>query len=192
MIEPTSINQAGFRYVPGYLDENCADSLLCWFLTETIWRSEEVTLFGKRHLVPRLIAWFGSRGQSYRYSGQDHIAQGWPGELLSLRSRIGGELGSLPDFLLLNRYRSGEDAMGWHTDDEVQPLAAGPLSHYIASVSLGATRRFLLRPCADQPSVPLDLEHGSLLLMDPRIPHTLPRTRRSVTERVNASFRVLT
>lgn len=75
--------------------------------------------------------------------------------------------------------------MGWHRDDEVMA------STRIVSLSLGAERRFRLRPESGRGSVGMDLEHGSLLLMDGRIPHCLPKTRRPVGERVNLSFRVL-
>jgi alkylated DNA repair dioxygenase AlkB len=43
--------------------------------------------------------------------------------------------------VLLNLYRNGVDSMGWHSDDE-RELGERPV---IASVSLGATRRFRLR-----------------------------------------------
>ena len=92
--------------------------------------------------------------------------------------------------MLANRYRSGADAMGWHSDDEPE-LGMQPL---IASLSLGATRRFLLRR-RDDPAqrLALDLEPGSLLLMagdtQRHWKHALPRTARPVGERINLTFR---
>ena len=43
--------------------------------------------------------------------------------------------------VLANLYRDGRDCMGWHSDDEPE-LGPAPV---IASVSLGATRRFVLK-----------------------------------------------
>ena len=47
--------------------------------------------------------------------------------------------------MLLNWYRSGEDHMGWHADDEPE-LGPNPV---IASVNFGATRDFILRRIDD-------------------------------------------
>jgi len=87
------------------------------------------------------------------------------------------------NFVLINFYRNGGDYMGWHADDE------RGLADRVASVSLGATRRFLLRPPGRNRSLGLDLEPGSLLLLDGSVRHSLPRTRKPVGERVNLTFR---
>jgi alkylated DNA repair dioxygenase AlkB len=94
---------------------------------------------------------------------------------------------------LLNLYRSGQDSMGWHADNEPE-LGSAPV---IASVSLGHARRFRLRPRDPQRTphepVSLDLPGGSLLVM--RGPtqqhwlHAVPKTARSVGPRLNLTFR---
>ena len=83
--------------------------------------------------------------------------------------------------MLLNRYRSGRDWMGWHRDDEAE------VAGRVVSVSLGATRR--LRLDLGGGKVALELEHGSVLVFDGAIRHSLARTRRPVTERINLTFR---
>ncbi|HEY5645070.1 MAG TPA: alpha-ketoglutarate-dependent dioxygenase AlkB [Pseudomonadales bacterium] len=175
----------GCQYVPGYLPSREATRLFEWLLENVSWRTEPVRMFGRTHSAPRLVAWCGDEGLNYRYSGSDHQGQGWPAQLDCLRPRLVREWGCRFNFLLLNRYRSGADRMGWHRDDE--PMT----SRTIASLSLGATRRFLIRPDPGRPSIPLTLEHGSLLLMDRLLPHALPSTRRQVGQRVNLSFRSL-
>ena len=80
--------------------------------------------------------------------------------------------------VLANRYRSGQDAMGWHADDEPE-LGEEPV---IASLSLGATRRFRLRHRARRHDIhAFDLPHGSLLVMSGAIQrcwmHCLARTK---------------
>ena len=107
-----------------------------------------------------------------------------------LRERLASELEHPFNSVLANRYRSGADAMGWHADDEPE-LGPEPL---IASVSLGATRRFLLRHRHDPARrLSLDLEPGSLLLMAGRTQrywkHALPRTARPAGERINLTYR---
>ena len=87
------------------------------------------------------------------------------------------------NFVLLNRYRDGADSMGWHTDDETE--LRGP----VASLSLGATRRFHLREGRSARTQHIDLEHGSMLILGHRTSHALPKTKRKLGERINLTFR---
>ena len=98
-------------------------------------------IFGQRRRVPRLVAWHGDPGTGYTYSGTLHEPQPWTPELRRLRDRVQALTGHPYNSVLLNLYRDGNDGMGWHADDEPE-LGRNPV---IASVSLGATRRFKLR-----------------------------------------------
>jgi alkylated DNA repair dioxygenase AlkB len=146
-----------------------------WCAADVLWQQEHLRLFGKTHRVPRQIAWFGAPGVNYRYSGLDHTGCGLPPALASLAERLDA------NHVLLNRYRHGDDYMGWHTDDERGVV--GP----VHIVSLGAERSLRWRIGAERASV--RLAHGSRLLLDGRIPHTLTRTRRPCGERFSLSFR---
>lgn len=172
-------------YRPGFLDRPAADALLLALRDGLSWHQESVRLFGRRYAVPRLVAWCGDAGLNYRYSGCDHPCSGWYPALASLRARLGELTGLEANLVLLNRYRDGRDAMGWHRDDEPG------MASLVASVTLGASRRFLIRPGGEQAVVALVLEHGSLLLMDGCEPHAVPRTRHPVGERINLTFRRL-
>jgi alkylated DNA repair dioxygenase AlkB len=174
---------AGYRYVPGFLAHACADRLFATLAAEVRWRAEEIALFGRRVTVPRLVSWCGDAGVNYRYSATDHPCDGWLPALEPVRARLAEELALTTQLALLNRYRDGRDCMGWHTDDE---RGQGP---WIASLSLGAERKFLLRERPDRPAARLALAHGSLLLMPAALRHALPRTRRPVGERINVTFR---
>lgn len=175
-----------YRYLPGFLAPDEATALFERLRREAPWQQEWLTLYGRRTPVPRLIAWCGDDGLNYRYSGTDHPCTGWLAALGPLRRRLMDALGVHSNMVLLNRYRDGSDCIGWHSDDE------RGLADRIVSVSLGARRRFLLRvdPGRSE-SLRLDLEHGSALLMDGRLRHALPRTRRPVGERINLTFRRL-
>jgi len=154
------------------------------------WQQEEIAIFGQRRRVPRLVAWHGDAGARYRYSGTDHAPAPWTPALERVRARVRELSGTEFNAVLLNLYRDGRDGMGWHADDEPE-LGRDPV---IASVSLGAPRRFCLRH-RRQPDLKLDLElpHGSLLLMSGPLQHhwvhALPKTRRPVGERINLTFR---
>jgi alkylated DNA repair dioxygenase AlkB len=157
------------------------------------WRQEEVTLFGRRHTVPRLVAWHGDPGAHYTYSGTGHAPHPWTPELVTIRRRVRELTGADFNAVLLNLYRDGRDGMGWHADDEPE-LGPAPL---IASVSLGAPRRFRMRHRRRRErTLNLDLEDGSLLLMGRSVQHhwlhALPKTSQAVGERINLTFRQVT
>jgi len=154
------------------------------------WQQEEIMMFGQRRRVPRLVAWHGDAGASYRYSGTDHDPEPWTPALEHVRARVCELSGAEFNAVLLNLYRDGRDGMGWHADDEPE-LGRNPV---IASVSLGTPRRFCLRH-RRRTDLKLDLElpHGSLLVMAGPLQHhwvhALPKTRRAVGERINLTFR---
>ncbi len=156
------------------------------------WEVHHIRLFGREVPSPRLSCWIGDPDAVYRYSGTRFSPHPWTAGLSALRQRLQVELGQPFNSVLANRYRDGRDAMGWHSDDEPE-LGPEPL---IASLSLGAVRRFVLRR-RDDPGrrLALELEPGSLLLMGGTTQrhwkHALPRTTRPVGERINLTFRQL-
>jgi alkylated DNA repair dioxygenase AlkB len=89
----------------------------------------------------------------------------------------------------LNLYRDGRDSVSWHADNE-PGLGRNPV---IASVSLGATRRFQLKHRRADERVTIDLTHGSCLIMAGAIQHhwlhQIPKTRHPVGPRINLTFR---
>jgi alkylated DNA repair dioxygenase AlkB len=179
------LSQTPCAYRPGFLAPAAAWTLYRRLLETVDWKREQLKVFGRTLVAPRLVAWCGDAGLNYRYSGCDHRCDGWLAELVPLRRRLARCAGFASHFVLLNRYRSGADTMGWHRDDE------RGLGRLIASISLGAERRFLVRRAADGRAQALTLEHGSLLLLDGRTAHALPRTSRPVGERINLTFRSL-
>jgi alkylated DNA repair dioxygenase AlkB len=154
------------------------------------WHQEEILIFGERRRVPRLVAWHGDPGAHYVYSGTDHPPEPWTPVLERIRDRASELTGASFNAVLLNLYRDGRDGMGWHADDEPE-LGRDPV---IASVSLGAARRFCLRHRRRRDlKLDLVLPHGSLLCMGGATQrhwvHALPKTRRPVGERINLTLR---
>jgi len=167
-----------------------ADALLAALRSQIDWQQEDILIFGERKRVPRLVAWHGEPGTAYTYSGTAHEPLPWTPELLRVRHRAEELTGRSYNSVLLNLYRDGRDGMGWHADDE-PGLGREPA---IASVSLGATRRFKLRHRRSRSAAgTLDLAHGDLLLMagatQHHYVHAVPKTARPVGERVNLTFR---
>ncbi|MCC8471185.1 alpha-ketoglutarate-dependent dioxygenase AlkB family protein [Xanthomonas phaseoli] len=181
---------AQIRWQRGWLDAAQADALLQTLLAQVRWEVHRIRMFGRVVDSPRLSSWIGDADASYRYSGTRFAPQPWLAALQPVRARLQAETGHPFNSVLVNRYRSGSDAMGWHSDDEPE-LGAQPL---IASVSLGATRRFAFKHRDDAAlKQTLELGHGDLLLMggdtQRYYKHALPRTARLVGERVNLTFR---
>ena len=139
---------------------------------------------------PRLVAWHGDPGVTYRYSGVSHPAADWTPELASVRDMIEGHLGYRPNGVLLNRYRDGRDSIGRHSDVETDLVPGSP----IASVSLGIGRTMVVRH-RDRSAAPirLVLEPGSLLLMygdcQSALTHEIPKDPGQAGERISMTFR---
>ena len=180
----------GLRYAEMFLPPDTADGLLQALLAQVPWRQSEIRLYGRLMREPRLGCWMGDASAVYRYSGTLFTPVPWIEPVLSLKQAVEAASGHRFNSVLLNYYRDGQDAMGWHSDDEPE-LGGQPV---IASVSLGGVRRFLLREKRKGArSFGLALAHGSLLLMHGDLQrlyqHALPRTLRSVDARVNLTFR---
>lgn len=159
-------------------------------------------MMGDWVLQPRLTAWYGDPFASYTYAGLENHPLHWLPELHHLRIRIETELGLPFNSVLLNLYRDGRDYMGWHSDNE-KSLGTDPV---IASISLGAVRRFSIRPnktCEPMQRktdlnncrTDLHLESGSLLLMSKGFQglykHALPKALRIFEARINLTFRLI-
>ena len=179
----------GFELREGFLTPGRTGELMAGLLETVPWEVEEITIFQKVIPCPRLTAWYGDEGAGYMYSGIPHEPLPWTAELEALRDEVSAATGARFNSVLLNRYRGGEDSVSWHRDDEPE-LGRDPV---IASLSLGATRRFKLRHLATKETHSLDLNDGSLLLMSGpsqrEWEHCLTKTKRAVGERINLTFR---
>ena len=153
------------------------------------WREESLLIFGRRVKVPRMCAWYGDVGVAYQYSHTVHRAEPWPPIVGSLRDALHERLAIRFNFVLANLYRDGNDALGWHADNE-RDLGPFPC---IASLSFGASRRFCMRQRTEDRRASIMLESGSLLLMwgtsQRDWQHSVPRSRGVVEPRINLTFR---
>lgn len=185
-----ALPDAELAWFPGWLDAGEATALMESLLEQVEWEVHRIRMFGRLVDSPRLSSWIGDPEASYRYSGTPFAPRPWPVPLLPFRDRLAAELGTRFNSVLANRYRNGYDCMGLHSDDEPE-LGAQPV---IASLSLGATRRFVFKH-RREPSIKGEfaLSHGSLLVMhgetQQHYRHCLPRTARPVGERINLTFR---
>ena len=170
-----------------------ADAAFASLIAETPWRHDEIFVYGRKVLQPRLTAWYGDAGARYSYSGIELVPLPWTPLLVDLKARVEDAAGARFDSLLMNLYRDGRDSVSWHSDAEPE-LGRNPV---IASLSFGATRRFQLR--SRPPLAParheIALGHGDLLVMrgatQHEWAHQVPRTAVRVGPRINLTFRLV-
>lgn len=161
-------------------------------LLETIdWKNDEAIIFGKKIITKRKVAWYGESAFSYKYSGIIKTANIFTKELLELKKIVEKESGETYNSCLLNLYHSGEEGMAYHSDGEKMLKKNGA----IASLSLGATRKFSFKHKENKQRIDIILENGSLLVMKQGTQtnwlHRLPPTKKVQTPRVNLTFRTI-
>ncbi|SDQ89170.1 alpha-ketoglutarate-dependent dioxygenase AlkB [Pseudoxanthomonas sp. CF125] len=177
-------------FAPDWLETGQADALFAELQDAIEWETHRIRLFGREVDSPRLSSWIGNEDAAYTYSGTRFQPRPWPPALTDILRRLAQELDCRFNSVLANRYRDGRDYMGWHSDNEP---ALGP-HPVIASLSLGATRRFVLKHRHEASrKLELPLAHGSLLVMrgdtQTNYKHSLPRTAKPMGERINLTFR---
>jgi alkylated DNA repair dioxygenase AlkB len=160
-------------------------------LESVAWQEEEYTIYGRAVKAPRLMHWYGDPEASYTYSGVLHKPSPWLPLLTDLKTRIEAACECEFNSVLVNRYRNGSDSMGWHSDAEAE-LGPDPC---IASLSLGTERLFKIRHKKTKVVHDIVLPSGSLLIMSDSFQahwqHSVPKTRRSIGERINLTFRLV-
>ena len=167
------------------------ESLLQELIDTTDWRQEQITVYGKPYLQPRLSAWHGDL--SYSYSGIRLEPEPWTPALLDIKARVEALTKQAFNSVLLNYYRDQNDSMGMHSDDE-RELGRQPA---IASLSLGEQRTLLLKHKSrkDLKTVKLALAAGSLLLMQGNTQqhwrHGINKERKPCGPRLNLTFRAI-
>ena len=156
---------------------------------ETDWRAEQIQVWGKLHLQPRLSAWHGEA--RYRYSGKTFEPQPFTPLQLHIKQAVELATGCRFNSVLLNYYRDERDSMGFHADDEPE-LGPEPA---IASVSFGAPRTFILKHRTVPKTVKLALGDGCLLLMAGTLQqhwtHGINKERTARGPRINLTFRLI-
>jgi alkylated DNA repair dioxygenase AlkB len=176
-------------YIAEIFNEDASAVFFKALLEEIPWQQDEVKVFGKTYITSRKTAWYADGDLSYTYSGVKKQALSWTPALLTIKAQVEKVCGIKFNACLLNLYHHGEEGMGWHSDDEPE-LGKMP---EIASVSLGAERRFDFKHKSRDLKVSVMLENGSLLWMrglsQAHWKHALPKTKKVKSRRINMTFR---
>lgn len=177
---------------PYFLNIDEADEYLRELLSQVSWSEQTINVYGKVHKVPRLSAWYADDNKSYEYSGIRSSGLAWIDVLSDLKNKIQIRSEASFNSVLVNRYRNGNDSVGWHADDEPE-LGTEPV---IASLSLGEERVFQMKHRNDKTlKKSITLPHGSLLLMRGKTQehwlHQIAKSSRDMSDRINLTFRTV-
>jgi alkylated DNA repair dioxygenase AlkB len=173
--------------IPQAKSNNYFDSLF----NTIVWKNDEAIIFGKRIVTKRKVAWYGDRPFEYTYSNMTKLALPWTQPLKELKTLVEQETAETYNSCLLNLYHDGSEGMTWHSDNEDDLKKHGA----IASLTLGAERKFSLKHKKTKKTVSLFLENGSLLVMKGPTQcywlHSLPKTKIVNEPRINLTFRTI-
>lgn len=199
VLSKTENGESRIVYYTDFLDTKEAFILFDELNERTEWRQMNVVIRGTEYPQPRLVAWFGPF--SYGYSGVSLDPQEMPPYISEIKTKIENFLAKDDihiefNSVLMNLYEHGKHSVAWHSDDELS-MGVHPT---IASVSLGASRKFEMRrkPTANNYEPPTEyfanLKHGSLLVMDGVMQmdwqHRVPKEAGTdIGPRINLTFR---
>jgi alkylated DNA repair dioxygenase AlkB len=168
--------EAWVDVVPGWL--HGADTAFERLVPALRWQAGERPMYDKVVAEPRLSAWFGASDP-----------RTWPEPAPAVAAALSARYGVTFDSFGANLYRHGRDSVAWHGDRVYREQERA----LVAVVTLGAGRRFLLRPKGGGPSVRLDPAAGDLLVMGGTCQrtwqHAVPKTAQPVGPRLSLTFR---
>ncbi|KAM0021792.1 putative DNA oxidative demethylase [Helianthus debilis subsp. tardiflorus] len=202
-------NGSSVVYFPRFLSYEKSWEYFHYLDKHIPWTRPTIHVFGKPFVQPRDVCYIASKGlKELIYSGYKPDVHSWDDypPLKEILEEVHKAFpGSHFNSLLINRYNSGNDYVGWHADDE---KLYGP-NPEIASISFGCERDFFLKMKSqgevvrEPPSKRakknkvekhcFKLKHGSLLLMRGNTQrdwlHSVPKRAKAESARINLTFR---
>lgn len=179
----------GFAYYNSNFFNNSGNKLFQQLAKEINWKHDELTLYGKKIITKRQVAFEGDENIEYTYSKQKKTTSPWSKSVLEIKHKIEDELGLIFNASLLNFYPNGEVGMAWHSDNEPELEPNG----MILSLSFGAPRTLQFKHKQTGEKIDIKLENGSLLLMDMESQqywlHQLKKEAKIKDPRINLTFR---
>ena len=184
------LNQDGIAlYHEKVIPDDQIKQLYNELLNNINWENEKVVMFGKEIITKRKVAFYSDSLIEYRYSSKKKIGLPWKDTLVTLKNIVESITNETYNACLLNLYHNGEESMGWHSDNEKEIVA----NSSIASLSIGAARKFSFKHKVTKETISIQLENGSLLEMKGTIQsywwHALTKSKKVTEPRINLTFR---
>lgn len=168
------------EYRPDVLGPELAHSWFEQLQAGISWSQQRRVMYERELDVPRLVSSFALDDPRL------------PSPLAEAAELAAREFGAQFNSVGLNLYRDRNDSVAPH-NDRLGDLVPG---HPIVLLSLGATRRMRIQHKLSKAKLELDLEPGSLLLMDYatqlHYDHGIPKQRAAVEPRISLAFRMRT
>lgn len=138
------------------------------------WESPEVVMFERKVTTPRLTT---------------RVDPTWHHAIAEMVTILSDRYGRRLDRVSAALYRDGQDSVAWHGDRIARDLPEAT----VATVSLGAPRRFLYKPALGGDSESFSLGGGDLVVMGGSFQrtwrHCVPKTTRAAGPRIALMFR---
>ena len=187
---PNLLHQDGIAlYYEKAIPENKINQIFDELLNHISWENERVVMFGKEIITKRKVAFYSDPSIAYTYANRTKVGLPWKETLVTLKNMVESITKEKYNACLLNLYHNGEEAMGWHCDNEKEIVA----NSSIASLSIGASRKFSFKHKVTKETISIQLENGSLLEMKGPIQqhwwHSLPKSKKVTESRINLTFR---
>ncbi|GAM20241.1 hypothetical protein SAMD00019534_034160, partial [Acytostelium subglobosum LB1] len=181
-------NSGVLHWCPGFLTSRMA-GVLQRHLTQVLkLEQREMKMYDRVVPLPRLMAWMSHEDAVSMYS-EEKSQTVWTPPMLILKNALETMLNVEFEYVLINYYRDGKDHISFHSDKE----ARHEMTRVIASLSLGATRRFILKHIESKETMEYSLHAGDLIVMAGETQnhwmHMVPKEPRVITPRINLTFR---
>tara|TARA_B100000683_G_scaffold277164_1_gene334161 strand:+ start:7243 stop:7875 length:633 start_codon:yes stop_codon:yes gene_type:complete len=177
------------KYVENFLNEAEIEEYTNWINENVVWTQVQYPKYDKIIKTPRLTTCYGFHEDKYPSNYGNYKIHKIPEKLMELKNKVENYLGESFNYILMSYYRDGNDSISYHSDDE-RFLGKNPT---IASISMGQTRRFLLKHKETKERISYDLVSGSLAVMGGNTQtdwmHSIPKTKKIVEPRINITFR---
>jgi alkylated DNA repair dioxygenase AlkB len=161
------------EYVPSWLGGS--DELFNELRDLADWEQRTRWMFNERVTEPRLTAEYPAVAQA-------------PQALQDIAKVLSDHYGTRYGRLWINLYRDHRDSTSWHGD----VIGKKQEQSIVPVLSLGATRRFLIRPRAGGASVGLTPANGDLIVMGGRAQldwrHSVPKQATEAGARISINF----
>ncbi|CAF1413496.1 unnamed protein product [Rotaria sordida] len=203
-LEETKIDTLStLKRCPNFISQEEGDALFDHLMEELNFEHTAISMYGKPVHLPRLQSWFAEEGLVVKELYQKQKQHVWTPPMRKLKAQLEKQLDVKFDYCLVNLYRNGNDYINFHADNEAKDV--------IASMTLGATRRFLLhhlscfgkvltrkkKPLTNpsKKKYEFSLTNGSLIVMlddtQQYWKHSVPKEKTVKSPRINLTFRTI-
>ena len=155
----------------------------------------QITIYGKQMYIPRKQVAYGEPNIAYHFSGATVKTNDWNKDdvickaIFGIKTQVELLTNTKFNYVLINRYKDGNDSIGFHSDDEKDLDLDSP----IVGITFGAERDFILKSNTGNKRHTLRLHNGSMIIMHSPTnkywKHSVPKRASVKAPRISLTFR---